>query len=81
MTPKCRPSFASVCAFSLDESDTVRRKLNKASFGNGGGIFLLHVCGDFFRGDVKRGDEEGGAGRRDQTYQVPAVLIPSEAVD
>ena len=24
---------------------------------------------------------EGGAGRRDQTYQVPAVLFPSEAED
>jgi hypothetical protein len=38
-------------------------------------------CRDFFRGDVEGRDAEGGAGRRDQTYQVPAVLIPSEAED
>jgi hypothetical protein len=31
----------------------------------GAGLFLYHVCRDFFHGDVKRGDEEVGAGRRD----------------
>ena len=36
-------------------------------------------CCGLFRGDVERGRPESGAGRRDQTYQVPAVLIPSEA--
>ena len=34
---------------------------------------------DFVRGDVEREGQKGGAGRQDQTYQVPAVLIPSEA--
>ena len=39
------------------------------------------IGADFFQGDAERGDAECGAGRRDQTYQVPAVLIPSEAED
>jgi hypothetical protein len=40
MTPRCRPSVASVGAFSLDESDTVRRKLNKASSETAGAVSL-----------------------------------------
>jgi len=44
-----------------------------------GPLFYFVCAEDFVRGDVERGGQKGGAGRRDQTYQVPAVLIRSEA--
>jgi hypothetical protein len=31
--------------------------INLALVGNGGGLFLFHLCRDFFRGDVERGGQ------------------------
>ena len=47
--------------------------------GNGGGPFFISCVQRFRSRRCGKRRPEGGAGRRDQTYQVPAVLIPSEA--